>query len=158
MKIFGTDNLEYQVYDRYTAALNPLMKNFLKVEVRRMRRFEESLYRSADINLAVAESEQEQIEKITSKEAYLVPNGVDVARFNLKKTPSEIPTLLYIGSSRYFQNRQAIQTILEKIYPFIKSKVNLLIVSYGVSGYIRDLVKIYPSVTLLENLMDVTEA
>lgn len=158
VKVFGTENIEYQVYEKYVRSLPFPFNQVLKLELMRMRFYEERLFKLADQNLAVSEMEKDYIEKVTGKEAYLVPNGVDVESFATTRVKNELPTLLYIGNVKYFQNREAVKKILYEIYPKIKTRANLLIVSDTLSTDLEKAATSNKNITVRTDLKQVQEA
>jgi polysaccharide biosynthesis protein PslH len=106
----------------------------------------------------VSDIEKDAIHSVTGKEAYLVPNGVDVKHFSVGKKKEDVPTLLYIGNSKYFQNREAIKKIITEIFPRINRKVRLIIVSDNITEEMQEAASINPYITIESNLRDVREA
>lgn len=121
--LMGNENIEYKVYDRYADSqkIFPL-RWLLKLEVLRMRFFEEKLWRQADINLALSKKDAAVIEKTTKKICSIIPNGVDLSVFKKERNYKQRKTLIFIGTLVYQANSDAIKFFLKEIYPEIKKR------------------------------------
>jgi glycosyltransferase involved in cell wall biosynthesis len=124
--VMGNENIEWQVYEKYAFRRFFLIKWFLKLEIWRMRFYEEYLWRLADINIAPSRNDAFQIEKVTKRECFVVPNGVDLGSIKFFQKKSGSPTIIFIGTMIYQQNNDAVKYFLEEIYPKIKSKISFL--------------------------------
>lgn len=137
IKVFGTENLEYQVYEKFVNSQRAPLRQILKIEIQRMRVFEEKLYKQADFCLAVSDKEATQIQKVASKDVFVVPNGVDISKYQVRKDHHDPYKVIYTGSSKYFQNREAISLILNEIYPRLSKKTQLTIASFEVKEEVK---------------------
>ncbi|MCJ7793062.1 MAG: glycosyltransferase family 4 protein [Candidatus Marinimicrobia bacterium] len=117
--IFGNENLEYRVYQRYADSRFLSLRWLLKLEVFRMRLFEENLWRLADVNLAVSPKEATEIKRVTKKDCDLIPNGVDFQSYSPKQD-QQGKKVIFIGNLVYQANNDTMKFFLEKIYPKIK--------------------------------------
>jgi len=132
--IMGNENIEHSIYRRYTSQTKLFfLKPFYFLDNLKMKRFEEKLWRLADINLAVSQNDGGTISQVTGRECWVVPNGVDFyfySKARLKRGGRS--TLVFSGNLSYVANREAIRYFVERIFPKIKvngQKVYLEIVS-----------------------------
>ena len=121
--IMGNENVEWQVYEKYASNQFFPLKWLLKLEVWRMRRYEEQLWRLADVNIAPSRNDASQIEKIAKKECFIIPNGVDLESIKFFQKKIDLSTIIFIGTMIYQQNNDAVKYFLEEIYPKIKNKI-----------------------------------
>ncbi len=125
--VMGNENIEYEVYRKFVAELPRrfwLLKIFLYFDVWKMRRFEKSSWRLADVNLAVSPKEAAIISAVTGKACLVIPNGVDTELFSQAgKKQSGPPTILFVGNLKYLQNDRGIKDFLKETYPLIKKAV-----------------------------------
>ena len=132
--LMGNENIEYKVYDRYADSQKIfLLRWLLKLEVLRMRFFEEKLWRQADINLALSRKDAAVIEKKTKKTCSIIPNGVDLSAFRKERNYKQRKTLIFIGTLVYQANSDAIKFFLKEIYPEIKKRekeVKFILISW----------------------------
>lgn len=130
--VMGNENLEYQIYERFATQKPFPLGEILKVEVWRMRIYEESLWRQADLNIAASTGDATQIKKITGQECPVIGNGVDVKSLANIHFRTNAKTLLFIGTLIYQQNDDAVRFFLDKIFTLIKAeipRVNFILVS-----------------------------
>jgi len=131
--IMGNENIEWRVYDRYASQQFFPLSWLLKLEVWRMRIYEEAIWRVADVNIAPAKDDALEIEKITKKDCPIVPNGVDLGSVRVWQKKSGPPTIIFVGTMIYQQNNDAVRYFLKEIYPKIKkqiSQVKFILVSW----------------------------
>jgi len=131
--IMGNENVEWRVYEKYASHQFFLLKWFLKLEIKRMRAYEEYLWHLADINIAPSRNDASQIENVTKKECFVVPNGVDLDSIKFFQKNPDSQTIIFIGTMIYQQNNDAVKYFLEEIYPKIKNKnpsVKFILISW----------------------------
>lgn len=119
-------NIEYEVYKRYVDhfPLIPL-RPLLSIDVKKMKEWEEVMWKRAKKVAVVSKSDQEKIEKSGVKNVAIIPNGVDLSHYKYSRQSSihPIPTVLYVGNMRWFENRDAVKYLLTQIWPKIKAQV-----------------------------------
>ena len=121
--VMGNENLEYQVYARYASSRRFfLFRQLLKLEVWRMRLYEQRLWQLADVNLAPSGGEAKVIEKITKKDCSIIPNGVDPGVFSQVKYREKAKTLIFVGTLIYQANDDAMKYFFKEIHPEIKKQ------------------------------------
>jgi glycosyltransferase involved in cell wall biosynthesis len=125
--VLGNENIEYLVYQRFVRHQGILpLRLMLQYDVWKMKRYERSAWRRADLNLAVSDVDAQVINQATGKKAVVVPNGIDPDYFKKAVTRSgsrEGLTFLYVGDFRYFPNQDAMMFLTKKIWPKIKAKI-----------------------------------
>jgi len=124
--IMGNENIEWQVYEKYAAQRVLPLKWLLKIEVWRIRIYEEYLWRLADANIAPSQNDAYKIKKITKKECFVVPNGVDLKSMKFFRKNSGPPTIIFVGTMIYQQNNDAVKYFLKEVYPKVKKRVPLV--------------------------------
>lgn len=132
-QVLGTENIEWQVYFEYAKRQKlPFFKYPMLLESLRIKWFEERTWRKADACLSVSQENLEEIEKVSGKKGYLIPNGVDLEFFQFRKVINHRPsTLLFVGNFAYIQNQDAVRFLVKEIFPLIRKEaktVQLLIV------------------------------
>lgn len=126
--VMGNENIEYLIYQRFADQKGfPLLKLLFFYDVWKMKNYEQGIWKLADLNLAVSETDADVIERITGKASVVIPNGVDLAGFEkLKPTgdkQSAAPVLLFVGDFRYFPNQDAIKFLINELWPLIQKKI-----------------------------------
>lgn len=139
--LLGNENIEWQVYDRYASQQFLPIKWLLRLEIFRMRLFEENLWREANTNIALSENDAQKVEKITKKECPVIPNGVDVGVIRPLKNGKSEGSVIFVGTLIYQANNDAVKFFLSQIYPKIKKtfpKVKFVLVSWYKPNWLND--------------------
>jgi glycosyltransferase involved in cell wall biosynthesis len=128
-------NIEYSIYEKFAQQKGKIMNALLSIDVKKLKRIEESFWKKASVTVAVSSQEEKIIRKIARKTA-LVPNGVDLDSFHLKtyNFSSDKKTILFIGDFNYIQNQDAAQFLLSEIYPRIKERDSTNNISLWIVG------------------------
>lgn len=113
-------NIEYKVYEKFARRAQFFIKPFLSYDIRKIKRYEENVWKLVTIPVAVSTHEQ----KIIGGNAALVPNGVDTTKFALKSQGQEkkLKKVLFIGDYSWLQNRDAATFIISEIWPLVQKK------------------------------------
>jgi glycosyltransferase involved in cell wall biosynthesis len=118
-------NIEYMVYEKFMNKAPLPLRPFLKIDIAKLRKIEETFWAKATQVVAVSDLEKAVIDK-TGVKAKTVYNGVDLKSFSLKdvsKTLKESPKqFLFIGNYKWLQNRDSARWILNEVWPLIKQK------------------------------------
>ncbi len=146
--LMGNDNIEYRVYQRYAEQQKfPPLKWLLSIDIFKMRKFEEKLWKLADINIALSEGGADAVSKVTGKECPVVPNAVDTESFSqIKKKPHEGLVCLFVGDFTYRPNQDAVRWLVDEIiskskksFPSEIQNSKLLLVGRNPTNYIKNL-------------------
>lgn len=137
-------NIEYMVYQKFMNKAPFFLKPFLKVDIEKLRRQEESFWRRATQVVTVSDLEKTIVEK-TGVKARVVYNGVDLKSFQYKDvdeaSKAQPKQFLFIGNYKWLQNRDSARFIIQDIWPKIKEKseevVSLRIVGRDMPDDIR---------------------
>lgn len=135
--VFGTENIEYKLYEDYARHIAPFpMKPFYFWEARKIKKEEIIFYKEADVSLAVLQAEADLIGSYSKKPAYVIPNGVDVDFFAFKpKKIGKKKNILFIGNFSYFPNVDAVKFFYESVFNKLADEnVNFLVVGKNASS------------------------
>ncbi|MDE2025643.1 MAG: glycosyltransferase family 4 protein [Patescibacteria group bacterium] len=112
-------NIEYLVYKRYMDVSPVYMRPLLSLDIKKIKKWEEYFWKKATALVAVSQKEKEQM---TRPDVYIVPNGVDIQTFSPKKKTynRKAKYVLFIGDFKWIQNIQAVQFILQDIWPRVQ--------------------------------------
>lgn len=97
-----------------------------RLQVRPVRRYEESVVQSAAHCLAVSEEEARELARLHAKRVTLVPNGVDTGAYRARTEVPGRPELLFIGALDYTANIDAIEFLADAILPRITHRDALM--------------------------------
>lgn len=134
--VLGNENIEYQIYQKYVANVrNRLLRFLMDYDVCKMKRWEEKLWRLADVNLAVSGEDSKVMKEAGVRNASLIPNGVEAQYYlNFRKAINRTVSnrALFTGNLRYPQNGEAVKWFAVRVLPLIKKHIpsfKLVIVS-----------------------------
>ncbi len=115
-------NIEYLVYKRYAKLASPLLRPLFNLDVLKLKRAEEKVWRKADKLVAVSNVERKLMKRA---EVSIVPNGVNTDRFSFRSFQQVISPkrVLFIGDFKWMQNRDALEFILKEVWPNIIGKL-----------------------------------
>lgn len=117
--------IEYLVYKHYVQSLkNPLQRWLFSIDVAKLKFWETSFWKKADGVVAVSEADRSEMLKLVSNLSVdLVPNGVNLSFFKMKKKWHEIaPKILFVANFKWLQNAEAAELLLNKVFPIINKK------------------------------------
>ena len=103
----------------------PAIKQLLYVDVAKMKYWELNYWKQAKRVVAMSEDDKKaMIRQLPSLAVDIVPNGVDSDFFGKKITSqSKDPVILYLGNFTWLQNREAVEVLVNKVWPRIKNKL-----------------------------------
>lgn len=119
--------IEYLGYESFANRIKlPLVKPLLKIDINKIKRWEEHYWRMCTKLIVMSEEDKEFIAaKIdNAQKIEVVSNGVDAAWFAQK--PKELPqdpTILSVGTFKWLPNVEAVTFLVEKVWPLIKKQI-----------------------------------
>src|SRR3990167_8553540 len=123
--------IEYLVYSHYADShRNLLIKPFLYFDVLKMKYWEKKFWNQANKVAAMSGDDKRiMLSQLPGLDVDIVPNGVDCEFFGksitkkstTKKTTT--PVVLYLGNFTWLQNREAVNVLVKKIWPKIRSAI-----------------------------------
>jgi len=164
--LMGNENVEYQIYQRFADQKILPFKFLLSLDVFKMKKFEESRWRLADVNIAPSKDDADAVSKVTGKECSVVPNAVDSEGFSrIQKQPHEGMVCLFVGDFTYLTNQDAVKWLADEIISNVKcqmskqyqmSNVKFLLVGRNPTSHIKDLAS--DRITVDDTVEDVRDA
>lgn len=123
--VVSEHNVEYEVYrnyvDRFPVAL---LRPFMYWDVYKLKTWERRAWKRAVCVTAVSDDDAGVMEENSKRNVAVVPNGVDLVTFpfNAQMSRSEF-TVLFVGNFRWHPNREALSTLVSRIWPGVKDKL-----------------------------------
>ena len=117
--------IEYLVYKHYVVGLkNPFLRWLLSIDVAKLRFWETSFWKKADGVVAVSDSDKKEMLKLAPNlEVGLVPNGVNLDFFRVKKDwDNKVQRILFVANFKWLQNVEAAELLLKEVFPKIREK------------------------------------
>lgn len=167
--ILVEQTIEYLGYESFAEkirlpVLKPLLKPLLSLDIRKIKRWEHFYWQTCDKLIAMSEEDkkflQSQVDHPTK--VAVVSNGVDTAWFTAKKKnlPS-YPTVLSVGTFKWLPNVEAVQFLVEKVWPLIKKKLpdtKLWIVGNAPTKEVMNYQEKDTSITVTGGIPDIRDA
>lgn len=162
--ILAEQTIEYLVYRHHLENVNfPPKKLLMGLDVAKIYFWEKRFWNKARLVIAMSESDKVLMKsRMNDLKVAIVPNGVDTAFFTFRKTmPARtVKTILFVGNFKWLQNREAVNYLLEKVWPKITSsmqgKVKLWIVGKSPPENITKIES--PFVTVSDDIDDIRNA
>jgi len=161
--ILAEQTIEYLGYQDYMKKANPLLKPILAIDVNKIKYWERYYWNKADKLITMSEEDKQFIERELKHQTNtsVVANGVDLDFFSAtrKHLPPD-PTVLFVGTFKWLPNIEAVDEIVNKIWPQVLAKLpsaRLKIVGFSPTTKIMDYAK-DPSITVLGGIDDIREA
>lgn len=123
-KMLTHHNIESKLMERRAAfEKNPLIKMYLKLQVRRLKFYEAFLIDKHASNIVMSDIDGNELKKYKSRiNVDVIPNGVDTNYYKPGPEGNE-PSLVYTGGMNMFANRDAVMEFLLRIWPIIKKEI-----------------------------------
>lgn len=118
--------IEFQVYKHFAQHFSWwLFKPLLYFDVAKLRFWEHHYWRKATRVVAMSQADKRVMQQaILSRDVDIVPNGVDLTFFQVRKRARERnPTILFVGNFNWLQNREAVVLLVSAVWPQICEKL-----------------------------------
>ena len=154
-------NVEAMIWKRhFEVQKNPLKKNYLRGQWRKMEEFESEMCRRFDAVIAVSAEDRDMMRKEYSVEdVFDVPTGVDVDFFKHSgREPVDPHNVVFTGSMDWLPNEDAIRYFTDQILPIIRRsipEVTLTVVGRNPYPGLRELSKRDSSIVVTGRVDDV---
>ncbi len=137
--------IEYRVYQHYVQSYKLFfLKPLLYIDVAKLKFWELKYWKKASKVIAMSEDDKKtMLSQVPSLDVEIVPNGVDCQYFSTKITNrSSDPVVMYLGNFTWLQNREAVEVLVNKVWPKIKSEIKnakLWIIGKEAKNFFADL-------------------
>lgn len=118
--------IEYKVYQHYVENYQlPLLKPILYIDQLKLKYWELKYWRRSSKVIAMsADDKDTMLTQVPTLSVEIVPNGVDNQYFSKKIVDrNKDPVVMYLGNFTWLQNREAIDVLINKVWPKIKSNI-----------------------------------
>ncbi|MBT7914049.1 glycosyltransferase, partial [Candidatus Bathyarchaeota archaeon] len=120
--ILAEQTIEYLGYQDYMKKANLLLRPILAIDVMKIKYWERKFWNKADKLITMSEDDKQFIEHELHRKLNIsvVANGVDLDFFSkTKKSLPKDPTVLFVGTFKWLPNIEAVDEIINKIWPKI---------------------------------------
>lgn len=161
--ILVEQTIEYLGYESYAKKAPFFLKPLLNIDVKKIRLWEKHYWQKAERLIVMSEEDRQFIAKELAKEKIdVVANGVDTKWFAEKKRQlSDKPTILSVGTFKWLPNIEAVDFLVSKVWPLIKTQVpkaNLLIVGNAPTSKVIAYGQNDPQITVTGRIEDIRDA
>jgi len=118
--------LGYESFARKITKKMPFLRPFLNIDIRKITLWERRYWRNCQQLVTVSEDDKQFIQQVepTIRDIAVVSNGVDMEYFSqVEKKGTSIPTVLFVGTFNWLPNVEAVEFLVEKVWPHIKKAV-----------------------------------
>lgn len=124
--ILVEQTIEYLGYENYAKKAPWFLRPILNVDVNKIRTWEKHYWQEADQLIVMSSEDKKFIAKELGRadKIAVVANGVDNHWFDqVKRQKTAVPTILSVGTFKWLPNREAVDFLVEKIWPLVKKKL-----------------------------------
>ena len=117
-------NAEFQIWERHIAVeKNPLKKTYLKLQVGRLKKFEEKVLRDIDALIPISKPDLETFKSMGyDGSAHISPCGVNLDEYSPCSEVETTADISYIASFDWIPNLQGIMWFIKDVWPLIHSR------------------------------------
>ncbi len=116
-------NVEYQIWERMAKGTsNPLKRYYLNLLARRLRNYEEALWKKQDLIEAISPDDL-QVFRQYNTNSFLGGVGFDLKPYMEAESRVQPNSMFHLGSMDWLPNREAVDFILEQIWPRIEKEM-----------------------------------
>ena len=127
--ILVEQTIEYLGYEDFAAKIGkrlPLIRPLLNIDISKIRFWEKFYWKTCDRLVTVSADDRDFIHGVEPDIAKIdvVSNGVDMNFFNeVKKKLTPKPSILFVGTFHWLPNVEAVEFLVEKVWPLIKKAI-----------------------------------
>lgn len=162
--ILVEQTIEYLGYENYAKKALFFLRPILNIDVEKIRNWEKHYWQQADQLIVMSSEDKKFIAQQLgrSDKIAVVANGVDNSWFDqiARKKPKK-PTILSVGTFKWLPNREAVEFLVEKVWPLVKKKlanVHLQIVGNAPSQKVLNYGLRDPQITVAGQVEDIRYA
>ena len=162
--ILVEQTIEYLGYESYAKKVWPILRPFLAIDIAKIKRWEKHYWQLCDQLIVMSPEDKTFIGKHINNtdKIRVVANGVDSAWFDEvpRKLP-KLPTVLSVGTFKWLPNIEAVDFLVQKIWPLVKQTVGsaqLLIVGNAPTAKVEKYGREDTSIHVLGRIHDIRTA
>ncbi len=125
--ILAEQTIEYLGYQSYASKSKLwFLKPLFDLDILKIKYWEKHYWQSCNQLITMSEDDKEFIKSIAPsvKNIDVVANGVDSSWFDqVKKQSPKDPTILFVGTFKWLPNSEAVEFLVEQVWPLIKEKL-----------------------------------
>jgi len=162
--ILVEQTIEYLGYESYAKKANPLLKQLLKLDIKKIKYWEKHYWHKCDKLIVMSDDDRNFILKLFQMpdKIEVVSNGVDTNWFKqIKRSEGKDPVALYVGTFKWLPNIEAVDFLVNKVWPILKKQItniSLRIVGNNPTNSILNYGKKDDSIDVVGRVEDIRDA
>ena len=162
--ILVEQTIEYLGYENYAKTAPFFLRPILNIDVNKIRDWEKHYWQEADQLIVMSGEDKKFIAKELGRDDKIavVANGVDNHWFDqVPRQKTASPTILSVGTFKWLPNREAVDFLVNKIWPLVKTRMKqckLKIVGNDPSQKVLDYGLKDPNIEVLGQVEDIRYA
>ncbi len=163
--ILVEQTIEYLGYESFASKITvPFIKPLLSIDINKIRKWELEYWNNCTKLIVMSDDDKNLVSQSVddSEKIEVVSNGVDVEWFEEKKKKlPKHPTVLFVGTFNWLPNVEAVQFLVENVWPKVKQKMKkakLWIVGNAPTKEIFDYQDKDNSITVTGGIPDIRDA
>lgn len=162
--ILVEQTIEYLGYENYAKTAPFFLRPILNIDVNKIRTWEKHYWQETDQLIVMSSEDKKFIAKELGRDDKIavVANGVDNLWFDqVPRQQTSSPTILSVGTFKWLPNREAVDFLVNKIWPLVKKRMNhckLKIVGNDPSQKVQDYGLKDPNIEVLGQVEDIRYA
>ncbi len=121
--VLRAHNVEYQIWERHISNQTDIFqKAYLKIQVKRLKRFEQDIFARMDAVVAITEEDEKAIKKMVPElKTVSIPCGIDLEKIKPRPHQSTYKSdLCYLASFDWMPNVQGVDWFVNSVWPILK--------------------------------------
>lgn len=156
--VLRAHNIEYLIWERHIAnEKNSLKKTYLKLQTKRLKAFEETVFKKVDAIVTITDADKEHIlSKKLNSHVFTCITGVNLSEYEQKQNVKKIEnSLFYFGSMDWIPNQEAVEWFLDNCWKdLLKLNPATKFIIAGRNMPLKFKNMNLPNVQVIENVLD----
>lgn len=131
--VLRAHNIEHLIWKQLAAGSNNTLKAwYLRLQARRLQKFEQKLWQEVDGIAAISEDDAQFIRQHSPKPVISLPTGLDLAQYRpLQRQELQVQRLGFLGSMDWQPNQEAVRWFAKSLWPALADQFPQLEVSFA---------------------------
>jgi glycosyltransferase involved in cell wall biosynthesis len=142
--VLRAHNIEHQIWEKVCYYERNIFKKwYLKIQTKRLKKFEENIFKQVDGITTFSEDDKQYILSLLPDKLIVVtPNGLDMQKFEIVPFEQQkLNTIFYLGSLDWIPNQQGVVWFLKNVWPKVlerKNDVQLIVAGKKIPQWLKN--------------------
>lgn len=120
---YRAHNIESEIWDRSIRMASGIKKAYLKILLRRLRKFETRILNTYDLLVPITPRDAQAFQKMGNhRPVFVSQTGINLSSLNPDLSAFEFPSLFYIGALDWAPNQEGLIWFIENCWPTLTEK------------------------------------